>query len=49
MRAEVHRREEDMFRGLEAYKADAGIGKTFKSAISQYLPTLQQHGIDPIQ
>lgn len=49
VQAEVQKREDDMFRGLEAYKADAGFGRSFKTAIEPFLPTLQQHGIDPAQ
>lgn len=49
VQAEVQKREDDMFRGLEAYKVDAGLGKSFKTALEPFLPTLQQHGIDPTQ
>lgn len=49
VQAEVLKREQDMFQGLEGYKQDANLGKTFKSVMDPYLPTLQAHGIDPIK
>lgn len=48
IKAEVLKREEDIFRGLETYKADAGFGKSVKSVLDPYLPILAQHNIDPI-
>lgn len=48
-RAEILKREEDMFKGLEAYKADATFGKSLKGAMAPYLPMLQQYNIDPVQ
>lgn len=47
--AEIAKREDDMFKGLEAYKADAGLGKGLKQAIGKYIPTFQQYNIDPMQ
>lgn len=49
VQAEVVKREEDIFRGLETYKADAGFGKSMQSVLDPYMPTLKQHGIDPVQ
>lgn len=49
VRSEVLKREEDMFRGLEAYKADAHFGRSLKPALDPYMPVLQQFGIDPAQ
>ena len=49
IQAEVLKREEDIFRGLETYKADAGFGKSVKSVLDPYLPILAQHNIDPVQ
>ena len=46
---EVLKREEDIFKGLEGYKVDAGIGKAVKSVLDPYMPILQQAGIDPMQ
>lgn len=47
--AEIAKREDDMFKGLEAYKADASIGKGLKQAIGRHVPLLQQYNIDPMQ
>lgn len=47
-RAEILKREEDMFKGLEGYKADAAFAKDVKGALAQYLPLLQQHNINPV-
>lgn len=49
VQAEVQKREDDMFRGLEAYKADAGFGRSLRGALDPYMPVLQQYGIDPAQ
>lgn len=46
---EVLKREEDIFKGLESYKADAQIGRSLNQILSPYLPMLQQAGIDPMQ
>lgn len=49
IQAEVQKREDDMFRGLEAYKADAGFGRSLRGVLDPYMPVLQQYGIDPAQ
>jgi hypothetical protein len=49
LRAEVARREEEMFKGLEGYKVDAGFGRTIQKVLEPYVPILEQHGINPIQ
>jgi len=46
---EVLKREDDIFKGLESYKADAQVGKTVNSIIAPYAPMLQQMGISPMQ
>lgn len=46
--AEILKREEDIFRGLESYKVDAGLGKSVKQILDPYMPMLQQAGIDPV-
>lgn len=48
-RAEIHKREEDMFRGLEMYRGDAQIGKNFSQVLQPYMQILQQHNINPYQ
>lgn len=49
VRAEIVKREEDIFKGVEQYRTDATIGKDFKQAIEKYLPVFQQYNINPIQ
>jgi hypothetical protein len=49
VRAEIAKREQDIFSGLESYKTDASFGKSVQSVLQPYLPTLRQHGIDPLQ
>lgn len=49
VRAEIAKREDDMFKGMEQYKGDAQVGKGFKQAIGKYAPVLQQYNIDPFQ
>ena len=46
---EVLKREEDIFKGLESYKADAQIGRSLNQVLSPYMPMLQQAGVDPMQ
>ena len=46
---EVLKREEDIFRGLESYKADASIGRSVNQIIAPYLPMLQAAGLNPLQ
>jgi hypothetical protein len=46
---EVIKREEDMFKGIEGYKAHATVGQTFQQATQVFAPLLTQQGHDPIQ
>lgn len=46
---EVLKREEDIFRGLEAYKSDAHVGKSVQHILAPYLPILQAANLDPLQ
>lgn len=48
VRVEVLKREEDMFRGIESYKADASIGKVIKDIVAPYIPGLRAKGLDPV-
>lgn len=47
-RQEVLKREADIFKGIEGYKAEAAVGKSFREVVSPYASTLEQHGINPI-
>lgn len=47
--AEILKREEDIFQGIEQYKADATFGKPVYEVMRPYLPILEQHGINPAQ
>ena len=46
---EVLKREEDIFKGLEGYKADASIGKALKGVVQPYMQIFQAQGVDPMQ
>lgn len=46
---EILKREEDIFKGLESYKADASIGKALKGVVQPYMHIFQAQGVDPIQ
>lgn len=46
---EIHKREQDILQGIESYKEEAGVGKTFKSLLAPYDPLLKQHNIDPVK
>lgn len=47
IKEEVARREEAMFKGLGAYKADAEVGRLAKSWVEPHLPLLRAHNVDP--
>lgn len=49
VQAEVLKREEDFFKGIEQYKADAEQGKAFQAVVNPYKQILDQYGIDPVQ
>jgi len=44
---EILKREEDIFKGIEAYKEDATFGKSMHNVLSPYLPVLKQYNIAP--
>lgn len=46
---EILKREEDMFRGLEQYKAAADVGRAYDSAVEPYKQILSAEGVDPVQ
>lgn len=46
---EVLKREEDIFKGLNAYKADADIGKSIKSMIQPHEQLFRSQGVNPFQ
>jgi len=47
VQAEILKREEDIFKGIEGYKESAAFGNSIKSVLDPYMPTLQQYGIQP--
>lgn len=49
LKAEVARREDDMYKGLDQYKADASIGKSIKQITAPYDHILRHHNINPLQ
>lgn len=49
VKAEIQKREDDFFKGIEQYKSSATIGNNFRTVMDQYMPLLEQHGIDPYQ
>ena len=42
---EVLKREQDIFKGLETYKADATVGRSVNQIIAPYLPMLEAAGL----
>lgn len=44
---EILKREEDIFKGIEGYKADAAFGNQLKTVMDPYLPILKQYNIAP--
>lgn len=49
VKAEVLKRESDIFEGLETYKVDATFGKSVKSVIAPYEQTLREANVDPVR
>lgn len=47
-RAEILKREEDMFRGLEGYKQLAGLGKSVQEVLTPFEGQLRAQNIDPV-
>jgi len=49
VQAEIHKREEDIFKGLESYKQDATVGRGFVGVIQPYAEVLRAANVDPVQ
>lgn len=45
--AEILKREQDIFKGIETYREAAEFGAPLKQVMDPYLPVLQQYGIKP--
>lgn len=48
VKAEVLKRESDIFQGLETYKVDANFGKSVKTVVAPYEQALRSQNIDPV-
>lgn len=48
VRAEILKREDDIFRGLEGYKAQATVGRAFQEALGPFETAIRQEGGDPV-
>jgi hypothetical protein len=48
VQAEVLKREEDFFKGIEGYKAEAAVGRDVKQVLAPYMQTLNHYGINPM-
>jgi len=49
IQAEIAKREEDMFRGLEQYKGRAELGDRYEGVIAEFKPILEAEGIDSVE
>lgn len=49
VKAEIRKREEDAFRGIEGYKEAATYGNSIREVMRPYEAVLAQHNIDPKQ
>ena len=49
VQAEILKREEDVFKGIESYKADANFGKMMATAVKPFASVMQQYGVNPAQ
>ena len=48
-KAEILKREADIFAGIESYKVDATFGKSVKQVVAPYENILRQNNMDPVQ
>ena len=48
VRAEVLKREEDMFKGMESYKQKAHFGESFQTTLQPHMELLRQQNIEPV-
>ena len=49
VQAEIAKREEDMFKGIEQYRGMANIGKQYSDVIKPYEQVLRQLGANPVE
>jgi hypothetical protein len=49
VKAEVAKREEDMFKGIEQYKQGAQIGDNFQKCLAPHMDHLQRAGVNPYE
>lgn len=49
IKAEVLKREQDMFNGLEQYKSRAEIGDRYEGVIAEFKPILEAEQVDPVE
>lgn len=47
-KAEILRREEDMFKGIEGYKAKASFGESVVDVLKPYMPAIMANSINPV-
>ena len=48
-KAEILKREADIFAGIESYKVDATFGKSVKQVVAPFEGILRQNNMDPVQ
>lgn len=48
VRAEIVKREDDFFKGIEGYKVDAHTGKQLNQVLEPFKETLQRYGVEPL-
>ena len=49
VKAEIHRREGDIFKGIEQWRQAANVGERYHKAAEPFLPALRVANIDPIE
>ncbi len=49
VKAEIMKREQDIFAGLEQYKSRAEIGDRYEGVIAEFKPILEAEQIDPVE
>ena len=48
VQAEIQKREQDVFKGIEGYRQQAEIGQTFASLVGPYQQVYEQNNLDPV-
>jgi hypothetical protein len=49
VQAEIHKREQDIFKGIEQYREAANVGRAYQEVLTPYQADIQAAGINPVE